>query len=366
MTSHDQKHGLPQVKSFRVTREGKWFILLLIGVGIAALNTGNNLLYLIFSLKFCLFCTQVFLGELNLKNMSLRRSAQKRTIAGESFPVTLHITSRNKRFPLFSIQVRDVIDGAPFKRSGHFLKANAKETRHIEYRCERYYRGRSLFNGILVSSAFPFGLTERTKVVPLSHELIVWPAIVPVHMPRQFTDYRSGVVPIARRGNSEDFWQLRDFHIGDDARRIYWKASARQHRLILLETAAQSNKRIEMALDLNSAKSVDEKETLIRIAASVADLLVRHRIPVTLYTSDVQTVESTSDSCTELLDHLALLDIANPRHTSLEAVPPGTLVINSANASVFVLHHGVPSKKPLASTPSISGPDDASRQGALP
>ena len=335
MTRNPQRR-IPKIKLFRFTKEGKWFVLLLLGVGFAALNTANNLLYLVFSLKVCLLFSQILLGELNIKKISLRRSAQHRATADEAFPVTLHITCLNRRFPNFSVQVRDVIDGVPFKRSGHFLKTNAGETRHIEYKCECPHRGHTHFDGILISSAFPFGLTERARLVTDHHDMIIWPSKLPVRMPSEFGSLRSGNRPISRKGNSEDFWQLREFRTGDDARRISWKASARQRRLILLETAAHTDEYVEMALDLDSATSPGEKETLIRIAASVVDLLHHQKIPVTFYAADGVAIACETDACNAILDYLALLKTSENYEKFPVSYPPGIVRITSANAAIFL------------------------------
>ncbi|MBN2715657.1 MAG: DUF58 domain-containing protein [Deltaproteobacteria bacterium] len=345
MTKGDTTRSAFAVKSFRLTREGKWFILLLCGVGVAALNTANNLLYLVFSLKLCLLIVQIVLCRLNTKKMSLRRTAQRRATAGEGFPVTLHITCRNKRLPMFSIQVRDIIDGAPFKRSGHFLKANADETRHIEYLCERPLRGRTHFDGIVISSAFPFGLTERVRFVKLPHDMIIWPAQVQVHLPRQYTSLREGSVPVSWRGSSEDFWQLREFKTGDDERRISWKASARQRRLIMLETAAHTHQHVQLALDLGSVTAPEEKEILIRIAASLTDLLHRRKIPVIFFNIGGDIIECATDSCNGILDHLALLSLTDDAALSVPMLRAGTLVISAATAADFLRQH--PGDDPL-------------------
>ncbi|MBN2531061.1 MAG: DUF58 domain-containing protein [Deltaproteobacteria bacterium] len=355
MFQQRRQRGKP-TRKFRITREGKWFLLLLLGVGMAAFNTGNNLLYLVLSLKICLFLVQLFLAEFNLKNVSLRRTAPHRAVAGALFPVTLHITNENKRLPIFGIQLRDVIDGERFKRSGHFLKAGPLEARHIEYQCELFLRGRSHFDGILLSTAFPFGLTERAKLIPLSHEIIVWPAKEPVHLPRHFSPVQEGTVPISFKGAGDEFWQLKEFQQGEDARRISWKASARQNRLILMETQARSDRKAHIVLLLGASDTGREKEMLIRVTASLTDELHRRNIPVSLSTSRNHIIHSRQETAAPLLDHLALMKTDMPSPPA-ENIPFGALIVNSATAKVFL-------KYPVSLQPTDVETASASTTGA--
>lgn len=346
-------HSPAPMKPFRITREGKWFLLLWFGVGVAAFNSGNNLLYLILAFMGCLFLFQIVFEEFNLKHLELRRTAPDRAVANEPFWVTLHITNRNSRLPVFSIQIRDLIDGRPFKRSGHFLRASAGETRHIEYRCELPGRGLSHFEGILLSTAFPFGLTERRRLIPVPHDVIVWPEKIPVHLPRQYSRLSNGAFVSPRRGVSDDFWQLRDYQTGDDARKISWKASARQDRLIMQDNAAQSDQRVHLVLELDPTVPADMNEQLIRVAASLSNLLFRRHVQVILITAETVVMQCLPSTCTQLLDHLALIDpyVLPARRNS--ALPADAIIIDSSSASVFIRHTDSDHRKtrPIERTP---------------
>ncbi len=50
-------------RRLRITFEGKAFLLITLGVGAAAINTGNNLLYLAFSMNLSLIVVSGFLSE---------------------------------------------------------------------------------------------------------------------------------------------------------------------------------------------------------------------------------------------------------------------------------------------------------------
>ena len=57
----------PRKLSF--SREGKVVVLISIGLGFAAVNTGNNLLYMVFGLSLALILISGFLSEYNIRSI---------------------------------------------------------------------------------------------------------------------------------------------------------------------------------------------------------------------------------------------------------------------------------------------------------
>ncbi len=73
-------------RRLRVTFEGKAFLLITLGIGIAAVNTGGNLLYLAFSLNLSLVVVSGFLSEWTLRRISLSaRAASEAFVGKESY-----------------------------------------------------------------------------------------------------------------------------------------------------------------------------------------------------------------------------------------------------------------------------------------
>ena len=74
------------------------FVVLTLIIGLAALNTGANLLYLVLSVMLCLLILSGIESTLTLAGISLKRTAPQQTIAGE---VRLaHLEIKNKK-PIF-------------------------------------------------------------------------------------------------------------------------------------------------------------------------------------------------------------------------------------------------------------------------
>ena len=87
----------------KLTREGKRFFLASILIGIAAFNTGNNLIYLILSMMLALFVLSVAILRINMKNLTVRLFQPGPVFANN--PADIALTVKNlKSFPSYSLQ----------------------------------------------------------------------------------------------------------------------------------------------------------------------------------------------------------------------------------------------------------------------
>ena len=60
-------------RRLKFTREGKFFVGITLGVGFAAINTANNLLYLLLGLLLALIIVSGVMSELSLRNLTVVR-----------------------------------------------------------------------------------------------------------------------------------------------------------------------------------------------------------------------------------------------------------------------------------------------------
>ena len=71
------------------TRDGKVFVLISLGVGFAAVNTGNNLLFLVLGMMLGMIIVSGILSEITLRNVTVTRRIPGRVEAGTIFPAQL-------------------------------------------------------------------------------------------------------------------------------------------------------------------------------------------------------------------------------------------------------------------------------------
>ena len=96
-------------RSLRLPPEGTRFLLLTLAVGMAALNTGNNLLYLLLAMMLSLIVMSGILSEQCLRHLVIRRVIPDNMFANSPATVTLAVANRQPRLPSFSLRVLDIV-----------------------------------------------------------------------------------------------------------------------------------------------------------------------------------------------------------------------------------------------------------------
>jgi uncharacterized protein (DUF58 family) len=241
---------LPWHFPLRLTREGNWFCWgICLGIGAAAMNTGNNLLYLVFGMLLGLIVASGVLSEISLRRLDVRRHVPARIFAGRSFLMGIGLANRKRRFPSFSVEVEDLIEGRTLEKRCFFLKVPAGRAQQTSYRHQFVRRGLYRLTGFRVSTKFPFALFRKSRDVRAAAEVVVLPALVPIATGDAPEWWRAGEDPSGRRGRGGEFMGLRPFQDGDDARDIHWRASAHTGRLVVREHEDEQQRTVVLALD---------------------------------------------------------------------------------------------------------------------
>ena len=94
-----------QRRRLRITREGKYFVGITLGVGMAAINTGNNLLYLLLGLLLALILVSGVMSELSLRLLTVTRRLPARAQAGRAHLVEIEVFNHKGRLPSYAIEV---------------------------------------------------------------------------------------------------------------------------------------------------------------------------------------------------------------------------------------------------------------------
>ena len=123
------------------TREGRLIVILSVGVGFAAINTGNNLLYLLLGWLLSFIIASGILSEMTLKRLSVERRPPPRLFAAEPFLMEVVIKNAKTNRASFSIEVEDLIGKTPIDKRCYFLKIPAGKTQRTSYRHTYARRG---------------------------------------------------------------------------------------------------------------------------------------------------------------------------------------------------------------------------------
>ncbi len=271
----------------RPTRAGWILLAIILGVGFAALNTGNNLLYLVLSLMLSFLVLSGVLSESALRGIRVRRRLPRELFAGRDNSVQLEITNSQKRVSAFAIVVEDRLQRAtdghgrplalqrpaaedprdPKKRDWRAMRKRKKDgssevagrsfvlrVRPGEPETRRYVlapvrRGAITFSGFRVSTRFPFGLFLKYREFEAVEEALVYPEILGHRgHPRVQQASATGDSWLTRRDQGGTVAGLREFTDGDSLRRVHWRSSLRRGSLLVSETEDDRDAEVEVRL----------------------------------------------------------------------------------------------------------------------
>lgn len=246
MSSVAHRFRLP--RHLRVPFAGRAFLLVTLGVGVAAVNTGNNLLYLALSLNLSLILLSGVLSEGTLRHVTLTtRLASEAFAGGEAF-LAVTCSTEGKRFPGISLVAILRTGEGPATVRFPDIAPGTSVTRVVPFRPSR--RGELDSIHASVSTRFPFSLFEKSFELDVPAGVIVYPRPslsaaryegLPVAGPsgRPFLSGRVGAFP---RG-------VREHLPADPVRDIHWKTTARTGRWMVKEREGEATPGIELRVE---------------------------------------------------------------------------------------------------------------------
>src|SRR3989337_3817656 len=92
-------------RTIRPTKEGWWFLFATLGLGFAAINTGNNLLYLLLSMLLGTIVVSGILSEQCLRRHRIYRAAPRETFAGTPAAVGCLLYNSKRILASYSLTV---------------------------------------------------------------------------------------------------------------------------------------------------------------------------------------------------------------------------------------------------------------------
>lgn len=308
------RRKLQPPRRLRVTREGKYFIAITFGLGLAAINTGNNLLYLAFGLLISLLALSGVLSEVSLRHLTVVRRLPTRAQVDRPHLVEIEVFNHKRRAPSYAVEVEDLRAGQPADKRCFFLKISPEAAQIAAYRRIPPARGLERHVGMRVATRFPFGLFEKSREVAAEGEIVVYPAVDPLQLRAPRGNAEAGERSALLRGRGDDVVTVRPMRDGDDPRDIYWKKSTQPTQRVLRERSSPGRQEVHLRLDSTyrgsepSAEWTEGFEQRIREVASRGVAHLRRGDTVTVSTTGGQRMESSQESGPDrLLRFLALL-----------------------------------------------------------
>src|SRR5262249_14362327 len=246
------------------TSGGGIFFIIIVVVGFAAWNTGNNLLFMVFSL----LCSTLFVGWMtaraSLRDLTVSARFPDHIFAGESAPVIVTLRNTKRVLPSFSILVEARGPNSELSgRSRRYLKRLLAYFSYVphraaaEQRVEQLFpkRGHVLIDGFELSTRFPFGFFRRRRRLRARNvDIVVYPKPEAIGDELHLLPMYAGRLASVRRGAGHDLFSMRDYQPQDDLRHIDWKATARVRKLTVREFTSEDERRITIVLEHTFAR----------------------------------------------------------------------------------------------------------------
>jgi uncharacterized protein (DUF58 family) len=305
-------------RRLRFTREGKFFVGITFGVGFAAINTGNNLLYLLLGLLLALIIVSGIMSEMSLVNLVVKRRLPARAQVGRPHVVEIEVFNNKKKLPSYAIEVEDLREGMPADKRCFFLKISPRSAQVAAYRRTPPKRGSDLHTGFRIATRFPFGLFEKSREIDAAGELLIYPQVDPVQLPAALFGTETGSTGGQGRGMGQDFAGLRTMRDGEDPRDIHWRKTAAMGQAVLRERQRESRPQVLLSLDDTRPALQDENELAtwdqmferrIREIASRAVAHLRRGDAVTVRASSGHVLRASEQGGADpVLRYLALVE----------------------------------------------------------
>lgn len=292
-------------RRLRFTRAGGLLTAAIVALGLATLNTGNNLLYLVLGALLGLIMVSGWLSEQVLRGVFLRRKVPRAMTAGVPGRLTYEITNLKRRLPTLALEIREQGLEVPAYLPAAWPGNTATTRAEVVFA----RRGVYSLSRITVSTSFPFGLFIKERDVRITGTVVVWPRTdVPVRRPVHGGERvrRMAMNAASHAGPGRgDYRSLRAYRPGDDPRDVNWRASARTPLPVVKEYERDSSETLWVCLDLRAEPGA-VAERAIDLAASLVARAIRENERVGLATHDVVVDPGTGPGQLErVLDVLA-------------------------------------------------------------
>jgi len=266
-------------RTIKPTRDGWWCLLVAVALGVAAINTGNNLLYLLVSALLALIVVSGILSEQTMRGLRLTGIGPEEIYAGEPALFGAVLTNRKQRLTSYSVTVELLTPGAHALESQsrfiYFRRVEAGTERLATWEETLPRRGRQRLHGVRITTGFPFGLFVKAARPALTDEVLVYPRVRPMTAESLRHRGDSGDAAARRRGRGGDLHDLRGYRPGDDPRFIHWRSSAKAETLVVREHEAETSHDTRLVLVGRGVSRSEALEAGLSEAASIAVALTR-------------------------------------------------------------------------------------------
>jgi uncharacterized protein (DUF58 family) len=247
---------------YEFTREGALYLAIVGVIAVAALNTGNNLLFMVLSCLLAGILASGIISMIVLDGLALEIVLPEHVFAEQPAIAGLHLANGKHFSPSFSLTV-----SAPTARPGWrrrpvpvpypailkqavyipHIPRHSAVSRNVELTFPR--RGRYSQDALRISTKFPFGFLRKMRTVPGRQEVLVLPKVEPTEEFYEILPLIGSETESYLKGRGHDLYGIRDYQQTDTARHVDWKATAKSQQLKVREFTREDERRLGLVFD---------------------------------------------------------------------------------------------------------------------
>jgi uncharacterized protein (DUF58 family) len=297
---------------YELTREGMAYLGVSLVIGVAAVNTANNLLFIVLAAMLAAIVVSGIASAAVLRRLELDVIVPKNAFATKPVQVRVNLTNPRLWMPAFSVKVFSPVDKKKNRRAWEWTKTEfvfpkrRQWLRLPDYTLRRktpppwlariltrpvYFtfvaprstagtelelvfprRGHYTQEGFSLATRFPFSFLIKSRKVTLERDLLVYP---PLLEPDDFLD----VLPMITgefvsfvRGRGTELYRIREATPDDPGRYVDWKATAKTGNLKVREFTREDERRLRLVFDNPEPGRISSPayEHAVSMAASLA------------------------------------------------------------------------------------------------
>jgi uncharacterized protein (DUF58 family) len=230
----------------RLTKLGAGYLFACFVIGFAALNTGNNSLYIALSTMLGLLIVSGIASKDGLRAIEVEALHLGEAWAGKPASGTLRIRNRSRIWT-----VRDLIVTGPHLSEPLFvpeIERRGTIDATAGFLFER--RGRVSLARVDLYTRFPFGFFTKKRRIRLDGGAIVYPRLLADRALRDELAPATGDrSPRNAPGAGSELFAFRDYVRGDSLRHVHWKKSASVGRWVMKQSQQDANPIVAITFD---------------------------------------------------------------------------------------------------------------------
>lgn len=297
---------------YEVTREGMAYLGVLLIIGVAALNTANNLLFIVLAAMLAAIWVSGIASAMVLRRLELEVIIPRNAFALRPVQVRVNLINPRLWMPAFSVKVftlkekKKKREGWEWKRTEFVFPKRRQWFRFPDYVLRKrapapvpakiltrpvYFtfvgprssagadleitfprRGHYTQDSFTLATRFPFSFLIKSRKVSLERDLLVYPALLEADDFLELLPMITGEFLSFVRGRGSELYRIREHTPQDPGRFVDWKATAKTGSLKVREFTREDERRLRLVFDNPEPGSVSSEayERSVSLAASLA------------------------------------------------------------------------------------------------